>query len=160
MDLMERLRRESEAFNSMTGDPHANGGLFKGYTQRLFKPSDFGLLHDTTKIESETNPDFQFWHKRSGHSFCVDCKFRTDYDDDDLNWFRPDQIKCYKQFLEKIWPEKVFVVIGFGGRPLKPSIMFCMPLDDIESLNTFPKVLEKYERLPTRPFDYQDGRLV
>jgi hypothetical protein len=160
MALMERSKSAVEEFNEMTGDTYVNEDLFEGFTKRLFKRSDFDLLRDGRKIESEKNPGLQFWHKRSGHSFWVECKFRNDYYNDKLDWCRPDHFECYKQFQEDVWPEKIYIVIGFGGRPLKPSFMFCMSLDEMENCCIYPNVLEKYERDPTQPFDYQGGRLV
>lgn len=160
MELMERSKSVAEEFNEMIGDTYVNEDLFEVYAKRLFKRSDFDLLRDGRKIELEKNPDFQFWHKRSGHSFWVECKFRNDHYDNKLDWCRPDQLESYKQFQEDVWPEKVYIVIGFGGRPLKPSSMFCMPLDEVENYGIYPNVLVRYERNPTQPFDYQGGRLV
>ena len=166
MDLQVRLQSAATEINALTGDTYTNEDLFEVYAQRLFKRSDFDMLYATTLrdyydgkgIESAKKPYYQFWHKSSGHSFWVKYEFRSDYDKLDL--CRPDQIKCYRQFQEAVWPEKVYVVIGFGRQPLKPSFMFCMPLDEAENYGIFPIVLERFERNPRQPFDYQNGRLV
>ncbi len=139
MDLLVRLKGAATDINAMTGDTYSKQNLFEAYAQRLFKRSDFDKTYNTIGqdyldgqgIESTHQPYYQFWHKRSGHSFWVKCEFRSDYDDK-LDWLRPNQLKCYKKFQEDVWPEKIYVVIGFGGRPLKPSFMFCVPLDEVE----------------------------
>ena len=168
MYLTERIKSGAEEFSSKNGDTYANENLFDVFAQRLFKRSDFDLLYaktrrddlDDERMESAENLDFQFWHKRSGHTFWVVCKFRSDYYGDKLDWYHPDQIKYYKQLQEDVWPEKIYVVIGFGRRPLQPSFMFCIPLDEVENYGIDSSILEKHERDPTQPFDYQKGRLV
>jgi hypothetical protein len=166
MDNLVRLSSASSEIDVMNGVPYANENLFEVYTQRLLKRSDFDKIYEITRldyfndqgIKSVRNSYYQFWHKRSGHTFWVKCEFRIDYDDR-FYWPFPDYLKCHKQFQEDVWPEKVFIVIGFGRRPLKPSLMFCMPLDQVEDCGMHPKALEKHERDPTQPFDYQGGRL-
>jgi hypothetical protein len=150
------------------GDPFAGGDLFKVYSRRLFRRSDFDELHatvgrgdsDADGAESTWTPDFQFLHKRSGHIFWVECQFRSDYYLDKVDWYRKDSLERYKRFQEKVKPQKVFFITGFGGRPMKPSYMFCMTLDEMVSNGTNPDILERHERDPARPFDFKGGRIV
>jgi hypothetical protein len=51
------------------------------------------------------------------------------------------------------------VVVGVGGSPKKPAMMFCIPLKDAKYPEIFPSVFEKYERDPGRTFFWRDGML-
>jgi hypothetical protein len=165
MDLQVRRRSAANEVDAMPGSTYVNEDLFKVYAQRLFKRSDFEMVFtkrddlDDLGIGLAKNTYHQFWHKHSGHSFWVKCEFIKD-NVNELDWGRPDRLEYHKQFQENVWPEKVYLVIGFGGRPLKPSFMFCIPLDEAEDCNTYPNVFKKYERDPSRPFDLLRGFLV
>jgi hypothetical protein len=165
LDLLVRLKGTVNETDAMTDTTYLNQDLFAVYAQRLFKRSDFDMLAmmrdglDDRGIESAKNQYFQFWHKRSGHTFWVKYEFRCD-DKDKLDWPCPDQLKCYREFQDNVWPEKVYLIMGFGGRPLRPSFMFCVPLDEVGNYIRNPFVLEKFERGPSRPFDFQRGLLT
>ena len=153
--------------HSSAGEPYNNGDLFEVYVRRLFKRSDFDLLYETKrdpadsrKTNLEKKPDFQMLHKRSGHSFWIKCRYNGDNDGHELDWCDPDQLACYKQFQEDVWPEQFYMVIGYGGRPMKPSALICIPLDKTEHCEIEPKALELYKRDPSRPFDCQKGHLA
>jgi hypothetical protein len=166
MDLLVRSKIAVIESNALTSDVYFNKNLFEVYARRLLKQSDFENIHVTTGqgnfdgqgIETAKNQYFQYWHKRSGHSFWVNCEFKSNCDDKP-DKLRLDQLNCHKQFQEHVWPEKVYFVIGFGGRPFKPSSMFCIPLDEVVNIGLQPKLLEKFERDPKQPFDYQNERL-
>jgi hypothetical protein len=77
-----------------------------------------------------------------------------------LEWCRADQLEYYRKFEQDVFPEKIYLIIGFGGRPLRPSFMFCLPLEEIHDCEISPDILEKFERDPVKRFDYERGLLV
>jgi hypothetical protein len=165
MNLMVRPKSADTEVDMMTRAIYANEELFKIYAQRLFKKSDFDLICETTRQEDlddrgigsvKTNPYYQYWHKRSGHTFWIKFEFRSDYNDK-FEWHFSNKLEYCKHFQEDVWPEKVYIVIGLGGRPLKPSYMLCLPLDEFNNRGYHNNILEKYGRGPTKPFDYQRG---
>jgi hypothetical protein len=167
MDLLVRFKSAASEKNEMISTTYTNEKLFEVYAQRLFKHSDFDKICaetgqdflDGQGVESIKNSYCQFWHKGSGHTFWVNCEFRKDYDHK-LDWCHPNRLKYLRQFQEDMWPEKVYVIIGFGERPLKPSFMFCIPLDETENCITYPNTIEKYVRNPSQPFEFRNDCLI
>jgi hypothetical protein len=168
MDLLVRSKSAAIDINASTSGTCMNKMLFDVYAQRLLRRSDFDEIYTMTGqdnldgqgTEIVNSPYYQFWHKRSGHTFWVKCEFGGHWEKR-LEELRPNQLNSYVNFQKLLWPEKVYMVIGFGGRPLKPSCMFCIPLDELVKNGThYPKLLEKYQRDSKQPFDYQNGRLV
>jgi hypothetical protein len=123
VDVVKGLKRVTKEINALAGDTYSKGDLFENYAQKLFPDQDFKVVHYTTrrdeldgrKIESAQNPDFQFEHRRSGHRFWVECKWRGDLYDGKLDWCKDYQFKRYKEFQEEVRPQKVYAVIGLDG---------------------------------------------
>jgi hypothetical protein len=168
MYLMDQLKGGPEVLNWSTYDANGNGGLFKCYTQRLFRRSDFDILFSKTSqdgvvdaiIESPEDLDFQFWHKRSGHSFWVVCSYMENILENMTDWGLLHPLRLSEQLYEAVWPEKVYYVVGCGGKPLRPSSMFSIPLDELEGFSLNADVIDEYERDPAQPFDYSMSRLI
>ncbi|MEM3513048.1 MAG: hypothetical protein QXH13_02590 [Thermoplasmata archaeon] len=152
---------------AMLGDTYAKGDLFENYVIDHFPQEFFKILHATTRrddlggrqIESAKNPDFHLQHIPSGHKFWVEAKFRRDLFQNKLVWCKEFQLKRYKEFQEEVRPEKVFIVIGLGGRPTSPETMYCIPLDEIEYVGLYLHKIEHYRRDPTAEFRYRNGVL-
>jgi hypothetical protein len=165
IELKEFSKSVTREFNAMTGDIHADEDLFEVYVQRLFKRSDFDMLMtirddlDCRRIISTQQTYYQFWHKHSGHSFWVKYEFIRN-DDNELIWHRPNHLEYSRKFQEDKWPEKVYLIFGFGRRPLRPSFMFCVPLDEVENRDKHLNTLEKFERNPSQPFELNEGLLT
>ena len=161
-------------FNSIIAESEinvANGytcesrNLFDVFVLRLFRRSDFDMLfsmtprNDIVGLDPVRNSYYEFWHKRTGHTFWIKCDFGRKYDEK-TNWFPPYLFNNAKQFQEDVWPEEVFMVLGFGTQPLKPSLMLCVPLNELQNICECPNNLEKYRRSPAQPFAYQEGHLI
>ena len=153
---------------ALLGDNFAKGDCFESYVCRLFPESHFTLVQATTtrddlngrRIEQSLQPDFQFRHEPSRHRFWVECKFRSQLYDNKIQWAEKWQLDRYKEFQEMKRPEKIYVVIGFGGLAIKPYSLYCIPLDDIKYPGLFPNAIEQYRRSLNRDFLYLDGRLM
>jgi hypothetical protein len=146
---------------------YAKGHYFEAFVCNLFPSCDFDIIHATTtrndlygrKIEEAKDPDFRFHHRSSGHYFWVECKFRTTLYDGKIKWAEKWQMERYQQFQKSHRPEKVYVVIGFGGDPTNPNSLYAIPLDEISYPRLFPMSIEKYSRSVNKEFGYQGGRL-
>jgi hypothetical protein len=156
-----------KSVKAMMGDNFSKGEIFEEYVAGLFPEKFFSIMHKTTnksdlngrKIESSLKPDFQFRHLPNNHCFWVECKFRSDIYQDKIEWCKEWQFNRYKQFQESVRPEKIFVVIGLGGRWSNPEALYCMPLDEINYPGLFPKSIGKYRRPVDKEFWYQAGKL-
>ena len=83
--------------------------------------------------ESNRNPDFVFSYQQS-HCFAVECKWRerlTANIEKDL--FSSDKLAIYQQFAdERRMP--VMVVLGVGGEPCQPELLYIIPLKEIPAI--------------------------
>jgi hypothetical protein len=155
------------------GDPYpwtlnySKGQYFEAFVCNLFPREDFNVVNATLarndlfgrNIGEIEEPDFRFQHKSSGHYFWVECKFRTNLYDGKIKWAERWQLDRYLQFQKMHRPEKVYIVIGFGGDPTNPDSLYSIPLDEIQYARLFPMSIEKYSRAVNKVFEYQGGRL-
>ena len=83
--------------------------------------------------ENNRYPDFVFSYEQS-HCFAVECKWRerlTMNIEKDL--FAADKLAIYQQFAnERRIP--VFVVLGVGGEPCQPELLYVIPLNEIPAI--------------------------
>jgi len=143
------------------------GHYFEAFVSSLFPSSEFDVIHATTTrsdlngrmIGEAKDPDFRFHHKSSGHYFWVECKFRTTLYDGKIKWAEKWQMERYQEFQKLHRPEKVYVVIGFGGDPNNPDSLYSIPLNKIQYTRLFPGSIGKYSRNVNQEFEYQAGRL-
>jgi hypothetical protein len=160
MSLLKELK-------AMLGDNYAKGDLFEEYVINLFPAEYFKILHATTRrddlggrqIESAKNPDFHIQHIPSRHKFWVEAKFRQNIYNNKLIWCNQNQLMRYKKFQDSVRPEKVYIVIGNGGSPSAPEIIYCIPLDEIKYTDLFLSKIEMYKKHPYSQFIY-NGRLL
>lgn len=128
------------------------GRRFEGYIEDLFrKNKEWKVERDNSYrklskgwVESYSDPDFVFIHRRTNKKIAVECKYKPkEYER--IFWAFEDQIEHYQNFSDK---EKipVFIIIGIGGKPKNPKTMFFVPL----SLVKYPEVkmdyLQKFKR--------------
>ncbi len=97
-------------------------------------------------VEGKLEPDLYFRDRKTNETFFVECKFRSNLYQNKLQWAKDKtQFKRYKEFQEKVKPEKVFVVVGLGGKPYDPERVFKLPLEEIKYPALFESVFKKYE---------------
>jgi hypothetical protein len=143
------------------------GTAFESYVIGLFPRGAFSILHDTRQYANSEvmprgvlDPDFRLLHKPSGHTFWVECKFRSSARYGVISWSSgSSQYERYLEFQEKVRPEKVYVVIGLIGIPSEPKFMYCIPLDEIEQPDVYVNKIVGYKRHPRGIFTYVRGRL-
>lgn len=95
--------------------------------------------------ESNRYPDFVFSYRQS-HCFAVECKWRerlTVNIEKDL--FSSDKLAIYQQFAdERHMP--VFIVLGVGGEPCQPELLYIIPLQEIPSVFNSSKSIKDFLR--------------
>ncbi|MBQ8050825.1 MAG: hypothetical protein IJ197_04535 [Bacteroidaceae bacterium] len=130
------------------------GREFEDYVLTLFNPHDGGELilkewqGDKSlgdfQPENNRNPDFVFEYQ--GKGFAVECKWRERLKRDlDKDLFSTDKIAIYEQFAtDRSIP--VYIVLGVGGEPSNPELLYNIPLSEIPSLLSHKKSIVEYLR--------------
>jgi len=105
--------------------------------------------------ESNRHPDFVFDYQ--GKGFAVECKWREKLSSDlEKDLFSTDKMAIYKQFsTERNIP--VFIVLGVGGEPSYPELLYNIPLSQIPSVLSHAKSIVAFLRPSTEtPFCITD----
>jgi hypothetical protein len=123
------------------------------------------VTYDTFWLVSQT-PQAKTSNKiRVVERFAVECKYRTNPSVSQksgkpvISWAKPYQIENYKKFSQKR-RMPVFVVIGLGGRPDSPDVMYCLPLQEAKYPELFFSLLNNYEKDPESTFFWRNGFLT
>jgi hypothetical protein len=153
---------------ALLGDNSSKGDLFEEYVCELFPENAFTMVQVTPRREGldggineqSLRPDFRFRHEPSNHMIWVVCQYRSQLEDRKIQLLERWQLDGFKEFQELNRPDKMFLVIGFGGRPSKPHSLYCIPLEEIQYPSLFPYLIEKYRRPTNKAFWYQVGRLI
>ncbi len=99
--------------------------------------------------ETTTQPDllFEFRLKNVVQKFAVECKWRSNFYNNGIEFATEAQLARYKEY-HKSKNIPVFIAIGVGNTGAKPERLFIMPLAELEA-NFLPlTLLKKYEKVP------------
>ena len=105
--------------------------------------------------ESNRHPDFVFDYQ--GKGFSVECKWREKLSPNiEKDLFPADKIAIYKQFsTERNIP--VFIVLGVGGEPSNPDLLFNIPLSEVPTVLAHAKPIVEFLRSSVEsPFKITD----
>lgn len=167
VETIETIQKESEVART----EKQKGDDFEKYIVQKFSKSYFSIMEwtgdkymDGMYARSNTNPDLtlKFKMKDIEKDFAVECKYRTDYYKNGVEWCSEQQLKNYKTFA--IRKEiAVFVAIGIGGQPTAPEELFIIPLTELSRNFVDKSFLSKYKKVKIKDsnlfYDYQTGRL-
>ena len=147
------------------------GDDFEKYIVQKFSKNYFSIVEWTGDkyvegmyAKSNTNPDLtlKFKMKDIETEFAVECKYRSDYYKNGVEWCSEQQLKNYKTFATSK-EIAVFVAIGMGGVPTAPEELFIIPLTELMSNFVDKSFLNKYKKEKIKDsnlfYDYQTGRL-
>lgn len=144
------------------------GISFEGYVENLFNKQEWRIAESNAYrklgrwVESYSNPDFVFIHRKTNKRIAVECKYKSvsRKEDDRFFWAYEDQIENYQNFSTKTGTP-VFVVIGIGGRPKNPKKIFLAPLSLVKYPDVKMDYLQKFERDPRKVFSLDNqGNLI
>ena len=105
--------------------------------------------------ENNRHPDFVFDYQ--GKGFAVECKWREKLSPNmEKGLFPADKIAIYQRFsTERKIP--VFIVLGVGGEPSNPELLYCIPLPEIPSVLSHTKSIVEFLRSSVEsPFKITD----
>ena len=149
----------------ISNDPQAVGKWFEDYVEKLFSKKYFKIIEKTHSfntnadryVESSKNPDFIFEYMPTREQFAVECKYRTQLNNNgQLEWSYPAQLKRYQDFARKR-KIPVFIVIGLSDE--EGDYMFNIPLSEAKYPALFESVFSKYQRDIGKPFFWKNGKL-
>ena len=167
VETIETIQQENEVAST----EKQKGDDFEKYIVQKFSKSYFSIVEWTGDkyiegmyARSNTNPDLTLNFKMKGINldFAVECKYRTDYYKNGIEWCSEQQLKNYKNFAtdKEI---AVFVAIGTGGLPTAPEELFIIPLTELTTNFVDKSFLNKYKKEKIKDsnlfYDYGTGRL-
>lgn len=151
---MSLLKRITKAVKDEISKPKsfAKGEAFEDYVRSyLFHENHYELIHRTHDynsnnndyVESSLQPDFKFRCKKTGKEFFVEAKYKSnpEYFKDKIHWCEPYQLKRYQKIDKHT---KVFIILGFYGKPKKPEELFLFPLSAARFCGLYDSFLDKY----------------
>lgn len=152
---MSLLRRITKAVKDEILKPEsfAKGEAFEDYVRSyLFPHNYYELIHRTHDynsnnndyIESSLQPDFKFRCIKTGKEFFVEAKYKSnpEYFKDKIEWCKPHQLKRYREIDKET---KVFIILGFGGKPKRPDELILFPLSAAKFCGLYDSFMDKYE---------------
>ncbi|OQY03658.1 MAG: hypothetical protein B6I20_04630 [Bacteroidetes bacterium 4572_117] len=131
------------------------GDLFEALIASKFNKNYFTLKNwagdkysNGIYAETTIQPDLQLSFKLRGieHNFAVECKYRSSYYKNGIEWAKQTQFNNYRKF-EQDYNMPVFVAIGIGGNPNNPEELFIIPLNNIKDTFLHNNFLTKYKKL-------------
>jgi hypothetical protein len=139
--LIDKLKEKGDEFESYTISK-----FNKKYFKLLFWAGDKHI--PGIKVDSNSDPDLKFLCKLSQEmqEFAVECKFRSAYFNNGIDWAEEYKIKHYRSYQTK-YQIPVFVAIGVGGQPSSPNELYIIPLNDIRGTFLSLQFLQKYRKL-------------
>lgn len=87
----------------------------------------------------------EFNIKNKSQQFSVECKWRTDFYKQGIEFAKPDQFKRYQKF-ENDRKMPVFIAIGVGGSGKNPDKLFIVPLNKFDDNFKSIEKLHKYDK--------------
>ena len=171
-DIEELLREElakysNDAETKLIDKKKERGDLFEAYIAAKFDKTYFKLKEwagdkYSKGIYAETTmyPDLKlsFKLREIEQEFAVECKYRTHYYQNGINWATENQLTNYKKYEEK-FKIPVFVAIGIEGNPKEPLDLFIIPLKKIEHTFLSKNMLEKHRKDKSQNFFFNHKEL-
>lgn len=132
----------------------AKGDAFESFVVKNFNPKYFTLMEwrsdkyvDGVYAVSNHFPDLEvrFKLKNENDTFAVECKYRSRFNDDQIEWTKDNQFDQYKEYALRL-NIPVFVVIGIGNTPSSPEQLYSVPLHAFKSTKVSSAFLRPYKK--------------
>ena len=110
--------------------------------------------------ETTAEPDILYEFSLRGKStqFYVECKWKSNYFKNGIEFARDDQFKRYKEISRKK-NIPVFIAIGVGGKGSLPEHVYMVPLDNLQNPFINMSELNKYQKRDNGNFHFNDERM-
>jgi len=140
-------QKESEVFNSrqdlQSDDDELDEGLSDKEKGDLFEDYVIQYVAKATKSMDLRGKNADYHHKGvsgkenmepdlkfslNGIDFAIECKWRSRFINGKIDWAKGYQVNNYNKYQTE-HKEPVFIAIGIGGEPDRPSSFYFLPLD-------------------------------
>jgi hypothetical protein len=117
------------------------GDDFEGFVAKKFVKKYFTLknwagdkYHEGVYGETTLHPDLLMEFKLGKHRelFSVECKWRSEFKDSQVQVAEDYQLTRYKKFAKEN-KQPVFLALGIGGKGIKPKELYMIPIEDFNS---------------------------
>ena len=144
------------------------GVTFERYVENLFSKQEWRIAESNAYrklgrwVESYSNPDFVFIHRKTNKRVAVECKYKSvsPKEDDRFFWAYEDQIENYQNFSAKNWNSR-FCNYRYWWQTKNPKKIFLAPLSLVKYPDVKMDYLQKFERDPKKTFSLNsDGNLI
>ena len=136
------------------------GREFEDFVLTLFNIQEGGMLvlqewqgdksYGMIQPENNSYPDFVFRYGQV--EFAIECKWREKLDlDISKDLFPSKRIRNYNTFSETR-NMAVTIILGVGGEPCNPDVLYRIPLEDISSIVSGKRLISEFLH-PLCPFD-------
>ena len=149
--FLNKITTQKESLNK-PDENYQTGKEFEEYTLSLFSEKLFAInnwTRDNSKtlgrrVETDSDPDFTFRHKRTDQLISVECKYRSFYTDGKVKFAEQWKIDHYINYAKEN-NRPTFLILGLGGEPDNPDRLFCVPIEKAKYPELYLSMLEKYE---------------
>ena len=149
---VEKTRKKTVSVNEAMDESKVKGDAFEKFVVLNFDKKYFKIKEwrgdkyvNGTYAESNQYPDLEIRFQLGRHRdlFAVECKWRKNLKNDELEWAKDYQLSNYRQF-SKERNVPVFVIIGIGGTPDDPEQLYVVPLEKMNGAIVQLKELQPY----------------
>lgn len=154
--------------SSRAMDSVEKGYAFEKFVVSMFDTDNhFDLLewrsdkrHNGISPRSNEYPDLEIALeiKRKLYHFAVECKWREPLPGSRVEWAEWQHLHNYNDFAEKK-KIPVFIVLGYGGEPMNPYELYCVPLKKLPSIITDRGFLLNYQHNIDQKFYFNTSDL-
>ena len=144
----------------------AKGDAFEAFVVKNFNPKYFTLMEwrgdkyvDGVYAVSNHFPDLEvkFAMKSITDSFEVECKYRSNYFQNKVEWAKDFQLDNYKDYAHRL-KIPVFIIIAIGGSPSKPEELYIIPLDELTTPEVTRSFLKPYKKDISKNFYWDEEK--
>lgn len=135
------------------------GKEFEEYVARLFDSKGW-VIEDRSSDTSHTIGrtiigdlayDWVLRHRQTGKRFIVQCKYRSRYYRDGIEWAKPYQIRNYQSY-QRVKGWEYLVILGVGGEPSEPEHLYLISLKQLKTPFVGARELQPFLRISRTPF--------
>gem|GEM_PF-817554 len=165
IDELLQLKQQDKETN-IIDKKKEKGDDFEKYIVQKFSNKYFTIIEwagdkfiDGKYAGTTLHPDLKikFKHKDIAVDFAVECKYRTDYYKNGIEWCSERQLLNYKKFaIEK--NIVVFIAIGISGLATEPNELYIIPLEKIETVFLSREFLSKFRKSDKNKGLFFDGK--
>lgn len=143
--------KRTSSSNDNYDENKAKGDAFEKYVVLKFDTGYFTIkewrsdkMVNGIYAVSNHFPDLEVETKFNKETFAVECKYRSGYYQNSIEWAQGYQLDNYQKYAAAI-KIPVFIVIGVGGQPGHPAEIYIVPLEDAKSTVLTKDFLSPYK---------------